>query len=79
MKDVRTTPEKVDVPLLFLVARADRVVSGADALAYASFVASRDVSVEQLPGVYHEIMNDLGRKGVYEKICRWFDARCARS
>lgn len=79
MKDVRTTPEKVDVPLLFLVARADQVVSGADALAYASFVASRDVSVEQLPGAYHEILNDLGRKAVYEKICRWFDDRCAPS
>lgn len=79
MKEVRTTPEKVNVPLLFLVARADQVVSGADALAYASFVASRDVSVEQFPGAYHEILNDLGRKAVYERICRWFDDRCAPS
>jgi alpha-beta hydrolase superfamily lysophospholipase len=79
MKEVRTAPEKVEVPLLFLVGRADQVVSGADALAYASFVASRDVSVEQLPGAYHEILNDLGRKAVYERICRWFDDRCGPS
>jgi alpha-beta hydrolase superfamily lysophospholipase len=79
MKEVRTTPERVEVPLLFLVARADQVVSGADTLAYASFVASRDVSVEQLPGAYHEILNDLGRRPVFEKICGWFDERCAPS
>lgn len=79
MERVRTSPEKVDVPLLFLVARADAVVSGADALAYASFVSSSDVTVEQYPGAYHELMNDLGRKAVFKRICDWYDERCARS
>ncbi len=79
MMRVRTTPEKVGVPLLFLVARADAVVSGADALAYASFVSSTDVTVEQYPGAYHELMNDLGRKAVFKRVCDWYDERCGRS
>lgn len=79
MEQVRTTPEKVEIPLLFLVARADAVVSGADALAYASFVSSSDVTVEQFPGAYHELMNDLGRKAVFKRICDWYDERCGRS
>lgn len=79
METVRRRPEEVDVPLLFLVARADTVVSGADALAFASFVASSDVTVEQYPGAYHELLNDLGRRHVFERVCRWFDERCGRS
>lgn len=79
MERVRTTPEKVEIPLLFLVARADAVVSGADTLAYASFVSSTDVTVEQFPGAYHELMNDLGRKAVFKRICDWYDERCGRS
>ena len=51
----------------------------ANMIAFASFVASRDVSIEQLPGAYHEILNDLGRKTVYERICRWLDDRCGPS
>lgn len=73
MKAVRTTPERVTLPLLFLVARADSVVSGADALAYAHFVASKDVTIEQFPGAYHELLNDLGRRAVFERICAWYD------
>ncbi|MGH7551037.1 MAG: lysophospholipase [Gemmatimonadota bacterium] len=76
MERVRMTPELVEVPLLFLVARADAVVSGADALAYASFVSSSDVTALQFPGAYHELLNDLGRKAVYGRICGWFDGRC---
>lgn len=75
MRVIRTTPESVRLPLLFLVARADAVVSGADVVAYAHFVASRDVTVEQLPGAYHEVLNDFGRRAVFDRICDWFDAR----
>ncbi|HUP01686.1 MAG TPA: alpha/beta fold hydrolase [Gemmatimonadota bacterium] len=74
MEAVRKTPEKVTLPLLFLVARADSVVSGGDVLAYAHFVASKDVTIEQFPGAYHELLNDLGRRAVYDSICGWFDA-----
>lgn len=77
MESVRTTPGLVSTPLLVLVARADAVVSGADALAYASFVSSSDVTVEQFPGAYHELLNDLGRKAVYGRVCAWFDERCS--
>ncbi len=75
METIRAAPERVAVPLLFLVARADSVVSGGDVLAYAHFVASDDVTIEQYPGAYHELLNDLGRRSVFDAVCGWFDAR----
>lgn len=74
MEAVRTAPDKVTLPLLFLVARADSVVSGGDVLAYAHFVASGDVTIEQFPGAYHGLLNDLGRRSVFDRVCGWFDA-----
>lgn len=75
MEEVRSTPEAVTLPLLFLVARADVVVSASDILAYAHFVASKDASIEQFAGAYHELLNDLGRRAVFEQVCDWFDER----
>lgn len=75
MEEVRGTPESVEIPVIFFVAREDRIVSGPDIIAYGNFVSSHDVTIEQLPGAYHEILNDYGRRAVYEQICDWFDAR----
>jgi alpha-beta hydrolase superfamily lysophospholipase len=36
---------------------------------------SADVSVVELPGARHEILNDVERAAAYERICDWCDAR----
>jgi alpha-beta hydrolase superfamily lysophospholipase len=74
MEAARAAPLEVGLPLLVLVAPEDAVVDAGAALAWAA-EASADVSVVELPGARHEILNDLEREAVFERICDWCDAR----
>jgi alpha-beta hydrolase superfamily lysophospholipase len=75
MESARIFPESIDLPLLLFVAGNDTIVSGPDILAFGHSVASRDVTVEQIPGAYHEVLNDLGRVAIYDRIVKWCDER----
>jgi alpha-beta hydrolase superfamily lysophospholipase len=74
MEAARAAPLEIGLPLLVLVAPEDAVVDAGVALAWAA-EASADVSVVELPGARHEILNDLEREAVFERICDWCDAR----
>ncbi|HJR54049.1 MAG TPA: lysophospholipase [Gemmatimonadota bacterium] len=70
----RAGPLDVTLPLLFLLAPEDAVTDTQAALAWAAETGA-DVSVVELPGARHEILNDVDREIVYERICDWCDAR----
>lgn len=74
MEAAREAPLEVTLPLLVLVAPEDAVTDAAAALAWAAEL-SADVSVVELPGARHEILNDVERAAAYERICDWCDAR----
>jgi alpha-beta hydrolase superfamily lysophospholipase len=74
MEAAREAPLEVTLPLLVLVAPEDAVTDAAVALAWAAEL-SADVSVVELPGARHEILNDVERAAAYERICDWCDAR----
>jgi alpha-beta hydrolase superfamily lysophospholipase len=74
MEAARAAPLEIGLPLLLLVAPEDAVVDAGAALAWAA-EASADVSVVELPGARHEILNDLEREVVFARICDWCDAR----
>jgi len=71
MRLARAEAERVTCPLLFLVPQDDRIASPAATAEYAARVASDDVTVEQVPGALHEVLNDLGRVSAYRRICEW--------
>lgn len=64
----------LDVPILVLAAGDDRVVDADAALAWARRLEG-DVIVERVTGAYHELMNDLGRDALYDRILEWCDDR----
>jgi len=74
IETARAAPLEVTLPLLFLLAPEDAVTSAEAALAWAAETGA-DVSVLELPGARHEILNDVDRVVVYERICDWCDAR----
>jgi alpha-beta hydrolase superfamily lysophospholipase len=74
MEAARDAPLEVQLPLLVLVAPEDAVVDTRAALSWAA-ESGADVSVVQLLGARHEIMNDLDREAVFERICDWCDER----
>lgn len=74
IETARAAPLEVTLPLLFLLAPEDAVTDAQAALAWAAETGA-DVSVLELPGARHEILNDVDRGIVYERICDWCDAR----
>ncbi|MFN2384600.1 MAG: lysophospholipase [Gemmatimonadota bacterium] len=74
MAAARAAPEAVALPLLVLVAGADSVVSVPAAVAWTE-AAGADRTIEQIPGAFHEILNDLGRQATFARIGDWCDAR----
>lgn len=72
MEAARDAPLEIRLPLLVLIAPEDAVIDAGAALAWAA-EASADVSVAELPGARHEILNDLDREAVFERICDWCD------
>lgn len=74
IETTRAAPLEVTLPLLFLLAPEDAVTDTEAALAWAAETGA-DVSVLELPGARHEILNDVDRAIVYERICDWCDAR----
>ena len=74
MRDLASRVPDIGVPALVLAAGDDRVVDADAALAWARAIEG-DVTVERVAGAYHELLNDLGREGVYDRILEWCDAR----
>lgn len=74
IETARAAPLEVTLPLLFLLAPEDAVTDAGEALAWAAETGA-DVSVLELPGARHEILNDVDRQIVYERICDWCERR----
>jgi alpha-beta hydrolase superfamily lysophospholipase len=74
MEASREAPLAVTLPLLVLVAPEDAIASAEAAIGWAA-ESGADVSVVELPGSRHEILNDRDRETAYARICDWCDAR----
>jgi len=67
------------IPLLFLLAGADRVVDTRISQEFAMGIVQEDVRVEILEGREHEPFNDLGREEVFQIVVEWLDGVLSRS
>jgi alpha-beta hydrolase superfamily lysophospholipase len=67
--------ERITVPLLFLLAGADRIVDTQRALSFARSLASADVTIREYPGHYHELLNELDRAAIVRDLRDWLAAR----
>lgn len=74
MEAMANSAPTLGVPTLVLAAGDDRLVDADAALAWALGLEG-DVTVERIDEAYHELLNDLGRAELYERILEWCDAR----
>lgn len=74
MEAIRERTSALGVPVLLLAAGEDLVVDSAAAIAWARRLEG-DVTVERVAGAYHELLNDLGREAVFDRILTWCDER----
>jgi lysophospholipase len=67
---------RIHVPVLTLQGGADEVVDPDAAAEFFDQCASRDVTVEKLPGQLHEVLNEPEAAETLELIGDWFDEQC---
>ena len=68
--------DRLEGPLLFLVAGDDRVADTATTTAFVrSLTHLEDVTMEVMEGYYHEVLQETGRAVVMAQILEWIRAR----
>ncbi len=63
------------LPTLILSAAEDRVADPSRARDFFERLGSPDKEFISFPEMYHEILNETGRRGVIERISRWIERR----
>lgn len=66
--------DRIDVPVLFVLAGDDRVVATDRALALARSLTG-DVTIDVREGAYHEVLQETERGAVMAEIVGWMEAR----
>lgn len=64
----------VHVPLLWVVGSDDPIASTPASRAYFETVASNDKTLIEEPGMRHEVLCEVGKEALWEKISRWISA-----
>jgi alpha-beta hydrolase superfamily lysophospholipase len=63
--------DRIQGPILLLLAGADRVVDTERSLVFARSLSGRDVTLKVYPGYYHEILHESGAALVQRDINDW--------
>jgi alpha-beta hydrolase superfamily lysophospholipase len=68
--------DRIQEPMLFLLAGDDRIVNTDRSLRFAKQITSvRDVTIRVYAGHYHELLNELDRLTIMREIRDWIAAR----
>jgi alpha-beta hydrolase superfamily lysophospholipase len=67
--------DRIRVPLLFLLAGADRIVDTQRSAAFAKSLCVTDVTTRIYPDSYHEVLNETDRRSAYLEIQDWIETR----
>lgn len=67
--------DRIDVPLLFVLAGDDRIVDTDRSLRFARSLTARDVTIAVRDGYYHEVLQEVGRAAVMAEILEWMTDR----
>lgn len=65
--------DRINVPVLFLLAGDDHIVGTDRSLAFARSLPSDAVTVRVLEGFYHEVLQETDRTAVYAEIRDWLN------
>jgi alpha-beta hydrolase superfamily lysophospholipase len=67
--------DRIQEPLLFMVAGEDRLVDTERSLTFARSITAADITIRVYPGYYHEILNEVDRAVIHREIRDWIAAR----
>lgn len=66
---------RMRLPLLVLHGGEDRITDAAAAERFVERAASADKRYSRIPGMYHEVLNEIGAGPVYDEIIGWLRQR----
>ncbi len=69
--------DRIRVPLLFLLAGDDRIVSTQKSHAFARSLAAKSVSIHVYPDFFHEVLNEPARPEAVHDLRDWVASRTA--
>ena len=64
----------IKLPLLCITGANDGVASTPATRAFFELTGSADKTLEEMPGMLHEVLNELGKEAVHASISRWISA-----
>jgi alpha-beta hydrolase superfamily lysophospholipase len=68
---VRAAASNFSLPLLLLIAGDDRLVDASEASRFGTAAGSEDKTVHVYDGLYHELLQELERLPIHERIIDW--------
>jgi acylglycerol lipase len=74
-REVRGSAARLRVPTLLMASSADRLVDPEATRQFAGEAPPQVVEFVWWDGFFHEMLNDVGREQVVERIVRWLDSR----
>ncbi len=75
-EEVRRRASELPFPTLLLSAGDDPVVSTPASRDFFGKIAASDKQYKEYPGMFHEILNEVGKDQVYADVLSWLDTRC---
>jgi alpha-beta hydrolase superfamily lysophospholipase len=75
MEEAARRADRISVPILFLLAGADRIVDTDRSLEFARSLPAEDVTIEVLENAYHEVLQERDRAAVLARIADWIGSR----
>ncbi|MCH1491834.1 MAG: lysophospholipase [Luminiphilus sp.] len=75
MDQVMNQAGTLTLPMLIMHGGADTLAAPAGSEAFAERVTAKDVSLQILPGLYHEIFNEPEGEGIVATYADWIEAR----
>jgi alpha-beta hydrolase superfamily lysophospholipase len=69
--------DRIRIPLMFILAGSDQIVSTPRSEAFARSLSARDVAIQVYPEAYHEVFNDLDRSLAISDLRDWIASRLA--
>lgn len=71
----RLLRQRIDMPLLFLVAGDDKLVDSESSKKVFKRLIAKDKSMIEYPDMYHSLSIDIGKEKVFQDILNWAERR----
>lgn len=78
LKNLETVPElasKIKIPILLFQGSEDKITCPEGTKNFYQKISGKDKQLKIYPGLFHETLNERGKKQVYQDVAHWLEKR----